>query len=116
MPRLILSLLLGLALAGCGRLPSLPGTGGDRPATALAFETELLALEGSDGFRVAVEDRGAPLAATRESVRFQATRYCLRQAGSSEIAWVAAPQDPGAWRAVRDGRGRLVYTGRCTGR
>jgi len=118
-PRLFLLLLTGLALAGCDRLPSLPGSGlfaRDLPATPLPYEAELIAPDGSDRFRVAVADRGAPLATTRESVRFPATRYCLRHAGSSSIAWVAAPGDPSAWRAERDPAGRSIYSGRCTGR
>ncbi len=119
MPRLILMLILGLAVSGCGRLPSLPGSGlfvRDRPASALPYRATLIAEDGSDRFQVAVEDGGAPLAATRESVRFPATRHCLRRTGSSHAEWVAVPGTPEAWQAMRDGQGRSIYSGRCTGR
>ncbi len=119
MPRLTIAFLICLATIACSRLPSLPGSGGfgqAQPEAPLPYQTRLAAEEGSPEFAVAVASGGAQLDSVRESVRFPATRYCLRHFGTSDIAWAAPAGTPAAWTGRVDATGQVVYTGRCTGR
>ena len=121
MPRLIFLVALVAALAGCGRLPSIPVPGSgmfsrQQPSDPLPFPTRLAAERGSDDFRVSVAQGAAGLDAVRESVRFPATRHCLRFFGSSAIDWVSAPGQPEAWIGQAGAEGSVTYSGRCTGR
>ncbi len=119
MPRLILACLMCLAALGCSRLPSLPGRAAlfeARPDTRLPYAARLVTGRGSDRFRVAVASNGAGLEATRESVRFPGTRYCLRQFGTTDIVWTAPPGRPDAWTGTVMSDGRVLYEGRCAGR
>jgi hypothetical protein len=118
-PRLILVSLVCLAATGCSRLPTLPGTGigGAQPDTALPYPASVSGREGDPAaFDVAVTTGGAPLPATRESVRFPATRYCLARFGTSDIVWSAPAAAPDAWTGRLAPDGRVVYGGRCAGR
>ncbi len=117
--RLILASILCLATIACSRLPSLPGTGAfgqARPETPLPYPSRLAQGDGSAQFAVAVTSNGAPLDAVRESVRFPATRYCMRHFGTSDIDWAAPAGTPEAWTGRADAKGQVVYAGRCTGR
>ena len=116
MSRLICLLLAAAALASCGRLPSLPRLEATRPAEPLPYEARLVADRADADFSVVVEAPGAPLDATRETVRFYGTRHCLRYFGSSRIVWNAPAGAPKSWIATRSESGLPVYSGRCVGR
>jgi hypothetical protein len=99
-------------LAGCdGFLAG--GQFAARPATPLPFRTDLERTEDRRVFVVTVEARGAGLDALRESVRFEATRYCLATVGSSATLWETDPAT-GDWRAMPQGD-RLAFRARCVG-
>ncbi len=104
-----MALVIG-AVASCASIRQLR-TGGIA-ADELPFRASVSRGEGR-AFTVVVQDRGAPLDAFRESVRFHATRHCVRRFGGSEVAWRRAPA--GDWLPVREGD-RLRFAGRCMAR
>ena len=63
-------------------------------------------------FEVSVTPVSASLEGAREAGRYEATRYCIRQFGSSDIAWVEGPDaEDGTLRISGD---KLLLTGTCT--
>lgn len=65
------------------------------------------------GFDVAVQGFSANLAGAREAARYEATRYCLKGFGSSDIDWTLGPDaEDGSLVVVKES---LVFTGRCVG-
>jgi hypothetical protein len=62
-------------------------------------------------FQVAVRQVDRGLTGAREAGRYEATRYCLKNFGTSDIAWVNGPD-------AEEGRlqlsnGRLLLSGSC---
>lgn len=111
MLRGLLIISLALAVASCGRLGI--GNASKRAETEnqLPFKAKLSKGEGR-AFSVAVKNKGAGVAQVRESVRFEATKYCLLTFGGSDSEWQmsAASQD---WAFAQDGD-ELIFNGTCT--
>ena len=62
-------------------------------------------------FEVTVRPVSASLAGAREAGRYEATRYCVGNFGSSEIDWVNGPDgEDGTLQVNND---RLLLTGTC---
>ncbi|MGI9389776.1 MAG: hypothetical protein ACR2O1_06945 [Boseongicola sp.] len=137
--RTAIFLLFCSTLAGCGGLDSLSGSsgmdslggssgfdslsgssgfGGDgsgTPSAPLDFRAQLQrSNEDRHEFTVRARAGGATVGQVRESVRFQATRYCLPTFGKSDAEWTIDP-DTGDWAFVRDGAD-MIFSGRCTAR
>ena len=102
-----------LMLAGCGVRDRLFGTGG-QPDRALPFKAKLVRGEDRRDFQVQVKAGGATVDQARESVRFQATRYCIKRYGGSDADWQIDPAT-GDWAFTRNGD-EMVFSGRCTTR
>ena len=100
-------------LAGCGTIRDrvFGGTQSDR---ALPFRASL--TKGDDRRDIAVRVRagGVSVADVRESVRFQATRYCLSTFGGADTRWRIDPVT-GDWAFTRDGQD-MIFQGRCVAR
>ncbi|TDL84241.1 hypothetical protein E2L08_01890 [Palleronia sediminis] len=118
--RLAIMAMAGAVTASCGSLPSIPYPGSDRllrmvPERQLPFAAEIAADRAQPEFQVLVDARGAGLPQLRESVRHPATMHCIRYFGTSDIDWttVGGPDD---WSVGQAPDGRLVFSGRCTGR
>lgn len=107
-------LALCLTVAGCGTVQRVTGLGGPKAARALPYKAKLARGEDRRDFTVSVTNRGAGVAEVRESVRFQATEYCLFRYGSSDADWQIDPVT-GDWAYMQDGN-KLRFTGRCTAR
>lgn len=111
MLRGVLIITLALVVACCGRLGI--GNASKRAETenVLPFKAKLSKGEGRD-FSVAVKNKGAGVAQVRESVRFEATKYCLLTFGGSDADWQmsAASKD---WAFAQDGD-ELIFKGTCT--
>ncbi len=103
---LIIGFLVGLTLAGCGR------TEDDTRRIRMPFKAKLAKMETPGSFQVLVVARGAGLSQIRESVRYPATVYCLRQFGTSNILWQTSPAT-GDWAMSRGRDDRLVFQGKC---
>lgn len=107
---LILLICLGVA-AGCSR----KGTRGAETERELPFKAKF-SKSGDDprNIEVRVQNKGAGVEQVRESVRFQATKYCLLNFGGSDADWRIDPvsQD---WAFTQDDK-NLTFFARCTAR
>lgn len=112
MLRASILLLLCVAIAtGCGRR----ATRNADTERELPFRAGFAKTEDPRVINVRVAHRGADVAAVRESVRFEATKYCLLTFGGSNADWVIDPAT-GDWAFTREGDSSLVFTARCTAR
>ena len=124
-----------LALAGCGGFDSLSGSfgldslsgssgfdslagssgfggaGEGSPSAPLEFRARLQRGDDRRDFAVRARAGGATVDQVRESVRFQATRYCLPTFGGSESEWEIDPATDD-WAFTRDGSD-MIFSGRC---
>jgi hypothetical protein len=64
-----------------------------------------------DQFTVTVRNASQSIEGAREAGRYEGTRYCVGNYGSSDIVWAVGPDTPGALRLVDD---RLIFRGACT--
>ncbi len=107
--RILLLLSMILALAACGnRNPARNAT----TNVELPFETKLDRGEDPRDIAVRVEHEGNGLEEVRESVRFEATKYCLLNFGGSDTDWDIDPATDD-WAFTQDGD-ELIFTARCT--
>lgn len=111
MGRVWLSLVLILSLAGCASLGFGNASNRANSEKELPFRAKLKTGEGR-AFSVSVANRGAGLDQVRESVRFEATKYCLLQFGGSDATWEINPATKD-WAFTRDGSS-LVFRGTCS--
>lgn len=106
----ILALILGLA--GCASLRERFG-GNKEAENSLPYKAERIRVEDPRLVQVAVTaPEGATVDQLRESVRFQATAYCIKTFGNSDTEWTTDPAT-GDWAFTRQGE-VSVFTGRCT--
>ena len=112
--RLVLISCALLVLSGCGVRERLFGGGTGQADAALSFRAQL--TKGDDRRDIAVRVRagGVSVDDVRESVRFQATRYCLATYGGSDTRWQIDPVT-GDWAFRRDGQD-MIFNGRCVAR
>lgn len=96
------------AVTACGRLGSGRKT---QQEAGLPFRTSLSKGADPRDITVTVQAPGATLDAVRESVRFEATRYCLLNRGSSAADWTMDAAS-GDWAYQVAGE-NLVFTARC---
>lgn len=76
------------------------------------FRAKLSKVDGQrDVFTVTVRDAAKSLEGAREAGRYEATKYCIKNYGSSDITWVVGPDTPAQNLAVVDGS--LVFQGAC---
>lgn len=112
MTRLICLMLALAMLSACGLRDRYLPRGGGQSATALPYRASLArAADDARLFAVTARAPGASLEAARESLRFEATRYCLANFGGSDVAWVRDPAT-GDWAVTRTSDG-ITATGRC---
>ena len=105
------------ALAGCGTFGFIGKTAGKRATSENELPFRAKASKGSDDvsdFSVSVSNEGSGIDEVRESVRFEATKYCLYTNGNSDVSW-AEDASSGDWAFIQDGNA-LVFSGRCVGR
>ncbi|MCY4180964.1 MAG: hypothetical protein OXC60_20485 [Litoreibacter sp.] len=100
--------LMIATLAACGGRNSVQRA--DAPVE-LPFKAKLSKSE-ERAFSVSVEHEGKGLDELRESVRFEATKYCLGTFGGSDADWLIDPAT-NDWAFKQDGS-RLIFNGECT--
>ncbi|MEM7470838.1 MAG: hypothetical protein AAF340_05745 [Pseudomonadota bacterium] len=108
--RACLALLVIATVVSCGQRNSVQRA--DAPIE-LPFKAKLSKGE-ARGFSVSVDNEGKDLEEVRESVRFEATKYCLGTFGGSDADWVIDPAT-NDWAFNQDGS-RLIFNGECTAR
>ena len=114
MTRLTLVFCAALMLSGCGVRERLFGGGAGQADTALPFKAKLSKGDDRRNISVRVRAGGVSVDDVRESVRFEATRYCLSSYGASDTRWDIDPTT-GDWAFNRDGQD-MIFTGRCVAR
>ena len=112
MVRAVIMLSVLLAVASCGLFGGF-GNASNRAETenTLPFKAKLSKGEGR-AYSVAVAHKGSGVAELRESVRFEATKYCLLTFGGSDAEWQIDPASQD-WAFTQDGD-TLTFRGECT--
>lgn len=65
-----------------------------------------------DQFEITVSPASASIDGAREAGRYEATRYCIRNFGTSDVAWTEGPDaEDGTLTIAND---RLILRGTCT--
>lgn len=100
-------------LSGCGSVRERL-FGVSQADRVLPFRASLTKGEDRRDIAVRVRAGGVSVADVRESVRFQATRYCLNTFGGSDTRWQLDPVS-GDWAFRRDGED-MIFQGRCVAR
>ena len=107
--RVLILLSMVLLIAACGnRNPARNAVSN----VELPYEADLDRGEDRRDITVRVEHEGDGLEEVRESVRFEATKYCLLNFGGSDTDWDIDPET-GDWAFTQDGD-ELVFTARCS--
>ena len=104
---------IAILLGGCGTVRDRL-FGGSQADRALPYRASL--TKGDDRREISVRVRAGAVSvsAVRESVRFQATRYCLTNFGGADTLWRINPAT-GDWAFTRDGQD-MIFQGRCVAR
>ncbi len=111
MLRVALLLLISISLvAGCNR----KGTRNADTERELPFNAKFSKGDDPREIEVRVQNKGAGVEAVRESVRFEATKYCLINFGGSDADWRIDPVS-NDWAFTQDGDS-LTFFARCTAR
>ena len=113
MIRLALISALVLGTASCSLL-SRDKSRGASSERALPYKAKLSTGEDKRDIAIAVDNKGAGLEEVRESVRFEATKYCLLNYGGSDAEWQIDPVSED-WAFTQDGA-KLVFNARCIAR
>lgn len=112
MIRIALCLLLTVSVvAGCNR----NNTRNVDSERELPFKAKLSKGEDPRDVAISVAHKGSDLEAVRESVRFEATKYCLINFGGSEAEWDIDPAT-GDWAFVAEGDSAYIFNARCLAR
>ncbi len=112
MLRIVLLMLISVALvAGCAR----KGTRNADTERELPFKAAFSKTDDPRAIEVRVTHNGADLEALRESVRFEATKYCLINFGGSDAEWQIDPATDD-WAYTAEGDNAYVFNARCTAR
>ncbi|CUH66919.1 hypothetical protein TG4357_02717 [Thalassovita gelatinovora] len=109
----ILLLTAGL-LAGCGVRDKIQGANNRVAFDGVYFKSQLSADKDDPlSFTVTVAPVGLGLDPAREAGRYEATKYCVRNFGNSEVDWAAGPDaDADKLTIIED---TLHLSGRCSG-
>ena len=114
MTRCLLFFGVLLVLSGCGLRDRFFGSGPMQADVSLPFDARLSKGADRRNFTVTVRASGASIDRVRETVRFEATGYCLNSFGSSDTRWDIDPVT-NDWAFRRAGQ-NMIFTGRCTAR
>ena len=107
----LLGLVVAVGLTGCGRFGLGDRSKGADTERDLPFRAKLSKGEDKRDISISVENKGEGVEAVRESVRFEATKYCLLNFGGSDAEWAIDPTSED-WAFTQDGSA-LVFEARC---
>jgi len=100
-----------VGLFGCGSITPYFKGFKVKPTEPLPYKTSLSAQKNAEEFVVSVKNKEQGIAEVRESVRFEATKYCLLYFGTSDINWKIS-QITQDW-AFDSNSGKLIFSGQC---
>lgn len=111
--RIILLVALAFGVSACAGARERIGLGVADSARKLPYKARTVRTDDSRVVNVTVVARdGASLDDLRESVRFQATRYCLFTFGASDADWKMDPATDD-WAFTQNGE-TLTFEATCT--
>jgi len=114
MIKLFVIFSLSALVAGCAsQRERLFGAGG-QSAAELPYRAKLIKGDDRRNITISVRAGGSSVDAVRETVRFQATSYCLSTFGGSDTRWATDPAT-NDWAFTRSGDD-MIFTGRCVAR
>jgi hypothetical protein len=113
MIRFLLIASLAVTTASCTLLGRDKSRGAESER-ALPFKAKLSSGSDKRDISIAVENKGAGVEEVRESVRFEATKYCLLNYGGSDADWQISSVSKD-WAFTQDGS-KLVFNARCVAR
>ena len=100
-----------VGLFGCGSInPYFKGFK-VKPTEPLPYKTNLSSQKNAEEFVVSVKNKEQGIEEVRESVRFEATKYCLLYFGTSDINWKIS-QITQDW-AFDSNSEKLIFSGQC---
>ena len=96
-----------LILSGCGSIRS------DKVAFAGVYFLSSAKAVGKqrDFFQVAVSPASKSIGGAREAGRYEATRYCIKNFGTSNVEWVQGPNTMDGTYAIENNK--LILRGTC---
>ena len=77
------------------------------------FGAKLSKGDSREEFSVLVREPSKSLTGAREAGRYEGTKYCIQNFGTSEIIWSNGPDDADESLVITDNT--LVFQGRCKG-
>ena len=106
MKKILLTMTALAALAGCQAQERIQFDG-------KYFRTKASRVDRQhrEDFTVTVRNVSQSFEGAREAGRYEGTRYCVNNFGSSDIAWAVGPDTPGQLQVVND---KLIFRGTCT--
>ncbi len=103
--------LAAIALTGCNSF----GIGPDDTERSFAYKSSIAVGDNKEDITISVAAPvGVPLETVRESVRYQATRHCLKTFGDSDADWMIDPAS-GDWAFTRT-PDAMIFRAQCQGR
>ena len=100
-----------VGLFGCGSINHYFKGVNVKPTEPLPYKTNLSSQKNAEEFVVSVKNKEQGIEEVRESVRFEATKYCLLYFGTSDINWKIS-QITQDW-AFDSNSGKLIFSGQC---
>lgn len=107
-------LMLGLLLASCSKVQNLTGGQGKTTFDGVQFRARIQ-KSGDDrqSFVITVPKVSRSLDGAREAGRYEATRYCIKNYGTSDVVWVNSPDADEGQIVVSDDT--MTFRGSCAG-
>ena len=100
-----------VGLFGCGSINHYFKGVNVKPTEPLPYKTSLSSQKNAEEFVVSVKNKEQGIEEVRESVRFEATKYCLLYFGTSDINWKIS-QITQDW-AFDSNSEKLIFSGQC---
>ena len=109
--KILCYILVFTFISCCGSIDTYQKMFKTRPMEKLPYKATLKVNKNSDSFIVKVKNEQQKLNDVRESVRFEATKYCLIKYGNSNVDWLF-DENAGDWRMERTLKD-LSFFGKC---
>lgn len=107
----VLVVCCGLGLASCANQKL--NSGRNVQFDGMTFRAKLSKGDDRAEFSIAVHEPSKSLSGAREAGRYEATKYCIKNYGTSDVIWTHGPDDAENSLIVVDGS--LQFSGRCKG-
>lgn len=100
-----------VALTSCGSIDYYSKMWKTKSSNDLPYKATLKVGKQLNNFSIKVKNKGQDITEVRESVRFEATKYCLIKFGNSDIDWLM-DASTGDWKIESTSK-QLTFFGKC---